>query len=78
MTSTFARCLRLFLLPLVSTATSFLSMKVSLATNRMNNKVQNEQAARIARLRRCLGYELLGQVVIEIIGTHGYLAFLSG
>ena len=40
--------------------------------------VQHQQAARIARLRRCLGYELLGQVVIEIIGTHGYLAFLSG
>ena len=40
----------LFLLPLVSTATSFLSMKVSLATNRMNNKVQNEQADRTNRM----------------------------
>ena len=40
--------------------------------------VQHQQATRVARLRRRLSYELLGQVVIEIIGTHGYLAFLSG
>ena len=34
----------LFLLPLVSTATSFLSMKVSFATNKINRQTQNTQA----------------------------------
>ena len=33
----------LFLLPLVSTGVSFLSMKVSMATNKMNTKTQNAQ-----------------------------------
>lgn len=33
----------LFLLPLVSTGISYLSMKVSMATSRMNNKAQNDQ-----------------------------------
>ena len=33
----------LFLLPLVSTVVSFLPMKVSMATNRMNNQTQNAQ-----------------------------------
>ena len=33
----------LFLLPLVSVATSFLSMKVSMSTNRMNNQSANQQ-----------------------------------
>ncbi len=33
----------LFLLPLISVGVSFLSMKVSMATSRMNNKAQNDQ-----------------------------------
>ncbi len=33
----------LFLLPLISTAVSFLSMKVSMATNKMNNQTQGDQ-----------------------------------
>jgi len=33
----------LFILPLISTAVSFLSMKVSMATSRMNNQAQNQQ-----------------------------------
>ncbi len=33
----------LFLLPLVSTAVSFLSMKVSMATNKINQQLQNDQ-----------------------------------
>ena len=36
----------LFLLPLVSTAVSFLSMKVSMATNKINQQTQNEQMDR--------------------------------
>jgi len=33
----------LFILPLISTAVSFISMKVSMATSRMNNQSQNQQ-----------------------------------
>ena len=33
----------LFILPLVSTAVSFLSMKVNMATNQMNNQTENKQ-----------------------------------
>ena len=40
----------LFLLPLVSTMVSFLSMKVSMATNRMNNQTQNAQADQTNRM----------------------------
>ena len=40
----------LFLLPLVSTVVSFLSMKVSMATNRMNNQTQNAQADQTNRM----------------------------
>ena len=40
----------LFLLPLVSTAVSFLSMKVSMATNKINNQVKNEQMDRTNRM----------------------------
>ena len=40
----------LFLLPLVSTGVSFLSMKVSMATNKMNNKTANEQMDRTNRM----------------------------
>ena len=40
----------LFLLPLVSTAVSFLSMKVSMATNQMNKQEKNEQADRTNRM----------------------------
>ena len=40
--------------------------------------VQHEQTARIARLGGSLGDQLFGKVVVKIIGTHGYLAFLSG
>lgn len=36
----------LFLLPLVSTAVSFLSMKVSMATNKINQQVKNDQMDR--------------------------------
>ena len=39
-----AQSVGLFVLVLVSTATSFLSMKVSMATNKMNNQTANEQA----------------------------------
>jgi YidC/Oxa1 family membrane protein insertase len=40
----------LFLLPLVSTAVSFLSMKVSFATNKINNQTQSEQMDRTNRV----------------------------
>ena len=40
----------LFFLPLVSTVVSFLSMKVSMATNRMNNQTQNAQADQTNRM----------------------------
>ena len=40
----------LFLLPLVSTGVSFLSMKVSMATNKINNQVKNDQMDKTNRM----------------------------